>query len=299
MLYFVPGGRIGFRRPASLIPAGASWRLASADGTFITKITETLRLGEATDSYLWDKDERSARISSDLSLPGFEHRLFRDLRYGPSDDYADISLVVRDDCWMGQLSLATHSHGGRVLVPEGQIARWQQTLSEILESVAIRDPLPPEAALAEFGIRIDLEGLHPRLAGDKLIMSLSKPSSPAEAWGTGISKITICKLAELWTDSSGKEEAAAGKAIKRMVRGDGELLAPGHCRGVKRPERESSVPVHPVFSTRIHAFGRVRSLDIDAGYGAHDREPMLRALDRVFRSLAFTGGDPFRWTPSE
>ncbi len=297
MLYFVPGGRIGFKRSASLIPAGTSWRLASSDGTFIVGITETLRIREATDSYLWDKDERSAGIDSNFNLPGFEHRLFRDLRYDGSDDYSDISLVVRDLHWMGQLSVQTRDSSGRVLAPGGQIARWQGAMDELLGSVIIRDQLPVVAALAEFGVSIDLEGLHPRLAGDKLIMSLSKPSNPTEAWGTRISIITIGKLSVLWTDASGKEEAKVDKTIKLMGSGDGEILAPNHCRGVRRPERKSDVPVDPIFSTRIHAFGRVHSLDIDAAYSAQDREPMLQALERVYRSLAFTGGDPFRWTP--
>lgn len=111
-VYFVPSGRIGFKQPAEIAPWSNVWALLSTDHTFDVRITETPRLGPDSDGYLWDKDDRSELIPTDLKVPGFEIRCFRDKQYDPSIDYSAQSVVLRDGEWMGNIKVSTGNLGG-------------------------------------------------------------------------------------------------------------------------------------------------------------------------------------------
>ncbi len=181
--YFVPGGRIGFEKPSEIYVLNNSWTLLSSDHTLMVDVHETIRLGAYNDAYTWDKDERSRRVESDLTLPGFELRKFTDLRYGADPNYICETIVVRDQTWMGEIVVTTGDHGGRTKHPGGQAARWSPLIAKLFASIQVRPQLPVVDALGELGIGLDVSGLNPRLIGNKLILSLYTPRSAIEVMG--------------------------------------------------------------------------------------------------------------------
>jgi hypothetical protein len=102
-MYFVPGGRIGLRKPDGIDVWSNRWTLLSRDHTFSVEVRETLRVNPEYDSHRWDKDYLNQRIGTSLALDGFEVRRFRSLRYGSSPDYAEETMVLRDAHWMGEV----------------------------------------------------------------------------------------------------------------------------------------------------------------------------------------------------
>jgi hypothetical protein len=71
-MYFVPSGRVGFKRPNGIAPWSNVWALSSTDHTFDVRITQMPRLDPDSDSYLWDKDDRSELIQTDIKCQGLK-----------------------------------------------------------------------------------------------------------------------------------------------------------------------------------------------------------------------------------
>lgn len=284
-IYFVPGGRIGFRKPPEIRVWSNHWILLSSDHTLMIKVQEAQRLGPSGDGHLWDKDERSRRIAPDPAPPGFEVRRFRYLGYGDSPDYASESVVLRDAEWMGEVEAGNGSHGGLTPHPAGQNRRWEAVRRQVLDSVVIRPRLAVSAALAELRAELDTEGLNPRFVGEELILSLYTPRNAAEAWGANAPTIRLKGLTLVGPFSSEDIDAVIEEAGTAASRARGiRVLTGNHCRGVLQPELNFAPGA---FSTAMRAYGRARSVELVAYYGARDRFPVLDALDRAFRSLRF------------
>jgi hypothetical protein len=81
VIYYVPGGRLGFQRPATIMPLTNSWHLLSSDQTMRVDVREALRINSDWDDRMWQPD-RHVLVASGLLSPGIEHRHFRDQRYG-------------------------------------------------------------------------------------------------------------------------------------------------------------------------------------------------------------------------
>jgi hypothetical protein len=96
-MYFVPGGRIGFKRPAAVKPRTSSWHLLSPDHTLQIEVREALRVDASWDGRMWDQGGRHALVASGSVSPGIECRRFRDQRYGRDADYGADVDVLRDD----------------------------------------------------------------------------------------------------------------------------------------------------------------------------------------------------------
>jgi hypothetical protein len=283
-IYFVPGGRTGFRRPADMKPLSHSWRLLSRDQTLRIEVREALRIDATWDARMWEQDDQNALVASFDYMPGVEHRHFTDLRYQGSADYAADTLVFRDDSWIGQIKVSVSTLGSRFLsVPGGQIEHWRAVVAAWYDSIRIRPLLPVPEALAELGVRLTLDGLHPRLAGDQLILSLAPPATRLEAAGADGSYILVADLGIIALGTREDREAATNLAfdIYRKLPG-GRVIEGAPCRGVVLAERKPS----DVFATTLMAFGRTRSLKLTAFYDDADRAPILQALERVFGSLS-------------
>lgn len=282
-IHFVPGGRLGFRRPPEIGVWSNHWILLSTDHTLSVKVQEALRLGPSGDSHLWEKDAESRRIAPDPAPPGFEVRRFRYLGYGDSPDYAAESVVLRDAEWMGQVEVENGSQAGLARHPGGQNRRWEALRRQVLDSVAIRPRLPVAAALAELHAELDTEGLNPRLVGEELILSRYTPRNAEEAWGANAPTVRLQGLMLTLPLSPEDVEAAIEDAGTPASRARGlRVLRGNHCRGVVQPELTFAPGA---FSTKIQVYGRTRSAELVAFYGARDRWPVLDALDRAFRSL--------------
>lgn len=285
---FVPGGRIGFKKPRDARVVNNSWTLLSADHTLRVDVRETIRLGAYNDASVWDKDERSSRVEPELLLPGFEVRRFRDLRYGADANYAAEAIVVRDATWMGEVDISIGDHGGLIKHPGGQVARWTPLMANLLASIQVRPPLPVAAALAELGVSLDTSGLHPRLIGNKLILSLYTPTSAIDSWASNRTHIMLDTLSLLPFAPVEDQQATNADifATSRKIKGS-SVVQGRHCIGLAFPE-QALEGVPDLFFSRITAFGRRRSQDLVASYNAADRKPILRALEQAFQSLSLS-----------
>jgi hypothetical protein len=282
-MYFVPGGRIGFRKPEGVDVWSNRWILPSKDHTFRVEVHETLRVSPEYDSRRWDKDSRSQRIAATLALDGFEARRFRYLASDPSPDYAKETVVLRDARWMGEVQVSNNSLG-LITHPGGQNARWRGAMDAILGSIVVR-PQPAIAdALGELGISLDTTGLHPRMVGERLILSLDAPRNGLEALGDGYGVIRTGSLTLMppgATTAEREQHIDEDLSISKKERGIQVLVSPS-CQGIVLKESEF-LPGH--FATTLHAYGRTRHLKFTASYDRKNRGRTLDALHRVFQSL--------------
>src|SRR5262249_55473170 len=147
---------------------------------------------------LWEQDGRHTLVASGAFSPAIQYRRFRDQRYGNDPNYGADRLVYRDDRWIGQITVSTSTLGSPALaIPGGQIARWQPVIDALIASITVR-PTPPVAdALAEFRMSLAVDGLHPRFAGDQLVLSLAPPKTPQETAGIDGAYISIPELSLL------------------------------------------------------------------------------------------------------
>jgi hypothetical protein len=287
-LYFVPGGRIGFKRPSAIKAQTNSWHLLSPDQTLQVEVSEALRIDATWDGRMWEQDGRHGLVSS-RSLPGgIEHRVFRDKRFGGDADYGAETDVFRDQRWMGQVRVSTSTLGSPGLsVPGGQIARWRAVMDVLRASIMVRPAPAVLEALAEHGLGLAVEGLNPRLVGDRLILSFAPPKTPHEAAGTNGSYILIPELAllPLGSPQNLAEAKAAAFEVYRGFPGSRVVLG-SQCRGVVLRETKLSDAGKSTFATTVMAFGRTRELKLTAFYGRADRDRMLQTLERLVASLS-------------
>ncbi|MEO9340988.1 hypothetical protein ABFT80_26665 [Mesorhizobium sp. SB112] len=286
-VYFVPAGRIGIRAPDELRPGPNRWSLLSSDHTMTVRVHEALRFGVEHDAHLWDKDDRSARVAPAPVIAGFEVRRFNDLRYGESPDYADETVVLRDDWWIGEVEASNSDHGGVSSHPGGQNARWASLREEILNAIVVR-PRPAVAdALAEIRVDLDVDGLNPRFIGQELVLSLYRPDDALAAWGSGYPVIRVsgfttglpvqAQLDEMLID----EQFAIASRLPHY-----RMLTSLSGRGLISDEL-AIIPGQ--YATKLTAFGRTRTLELTAHYDDANRKPLLAALQRLFRSMTVHG----------
>lgn len=286
-LYFVPGGRIGFQRPATIKPLTNSWHLLSSDHTLQVDVTEALRIDAEWDDRMWQPDSHVLVAEGFLS-PGIERRHFRNTRYGRSADYRADTHVFRDDRWIGKVTVSTSTLGSPYLSPPGgQIARWRDVSDALVASLTVRPPPPVSEALAELRVHLTVESLNPRLVGSQLHLSLAPPKTPQEASGIRGSYIWVRPLSQLPLGPPDEDEQAANKAFAdyREIPAN-RIITGSHCRGVVLPEKRSADSGDQAFSTTVVAFGRTRRLQLTAFYSGSNRGQMLQALERVFFSLS-------------
>jgi hypothetical protein len=283
-MYFVPSGRIGFKKPDEIDFWSNRWILLSRDHTLMVQIRETLRVDDAYDSPMWDKDEQSRRISTSLNANGLDLRRFRMLAYDQSPDYADETLVLRDAEWMGEVEVSNGNHGGHSRYSGGQNARWRMTRDQILDSIVVRPRLAINDALRELCISLDTAGLNPRLIGETLVLGLHAPKDPHEARGTGGSIISTDSLTLVPPEGASAEiEEINNEYIESLKLADGAReMTSASGRGVLL--RESQI-LQNYYSTNLHAFGHTRRVKLTAFYDDEDRKLTLDALERVFQSL--------------
>jgi hypothetical protein len=282
-IFFVPAGRLGFKNSPQISPNVISpWRLHSGDQTFTVQVREFLRLGRYDDSIWWDKDDRSARVEPP-SIPGFEARRFRDLRYGSGPDYASETIVLRDDAWMGEVEVSTGDHGGLTKAPGGQIKRWHPLMEEILGSIAVRPRREIAEAFDDLRVNLDTGGLNPRMVGEQLILSLYTPKSAIEAWGANHSVIRIPNLThqDIGNMSGAPDFLAELSEAAKNPFYEG-ILASRSGYGLLGKERKIA---GDTFATSIDAYGKSRHAQLTAFYNGRDRRLMLDALHQVFHSL--------------
>ncbi len=293
-MYFVPGGRIGIKRPDEIDVQSNSWTLLSGDHTLMVDVREMIRLGDDHDAHIWAKDtwgpvKQHERIDTDLELPGYEVRRFRSAAYGNDLNYIEETIAVRDATWMGEVVITTGDHGGITRHPGGQVARWLPVIAKVFASIQARPQLPAVDALTELGVSLDPSGLNPRIIGNRLLLSLYVPATPMELWGSNRPLITLEGLSIVWPTATPGEQAAHIDelfAISRKTRG-ARVVRGSFCRGIQYAEL-AITGVPDLYSTRILAFSKTRQITIDAMYAAAQRQPILQALQRVFQSLKLT-----------
>ena len=291
-MYLVPAGRIGFKCPAEIKPQTNSWRLLSPDHTLQVEVAEALRIDATWDGRMWDQDSRHVLVASDMLASGIERRRFRDRRYGSDVNYGAETHVLRDNFWIGQMTVSTSTLGSPFLsVPGGQIERWRPVVEALLASIAVRSPLAVPDALAELRVSLATDGLNPRFAGDRLILSLAQPQTPLEASGIGGSHISLEQLTQLPLGSQDELRKAKSEAfdIYRGLPGS-RVISGAHTRGVLRSESRLTDGGDPVFASTLMAFGATRELKLTAFYGRADRARLLQALEQVLSSLALPDG---------
>jgi len=295
--YQAPGGRIGFTRPQGVAPSTNGWILQSDDHTFQVRVQETLAVSGMA-NVLWDKDKTST-LTGSPQIAGFSARRFKDRRFEPSLDYGQDTIVIAHADWIGEVSVTTSDlsdqaetmeaaanaagqvqfAGGSGPTAAGLVARWREATDLVLGSITVRDAPPVGVAMAEFGAALDTAGLHPRFAGDRLILSARGPRTPTEALGTGLAHITLPSMSNL--DYIAED---ANTEMFEFFRMTGTELSGGACRGFQGEEK--SAPGGQ-FATSVRVFGRRRQQEITAVYPAVERGATLEALGRTFRSLRF------------
>jgi len=291
-MYFVPGGRIGFQRPAAIAPWTSSWHLLSSDQTFQVEVREALRIDADWDDRMWEP-ARHVLVASGLVSPGIEHRHFRDQRFDERDaDYGASTHVFRDDHWIGQIRISTSTLGSPLLsAPGGQIARWRDVIDALVSSLTVRPSPSAAKALAELRVSLTLEGLNPRLVGDQLILGLAQPATPLEASGAAGSHILLSRLSLLPLGNPEKLEQTTNAAFALYQGTPGSrVIAGSHCRGVVLRENRRIDGDEVAFSTKVMAFGRTRQLEISSHYGVGDRDRILQALELIVLSLSLPDG---------
>ncbi|MCP3383417.1 hypothetical protein NLM31_23910 [Bradyrhizobium sp. CCGUVB4N] len=291
-MYFVPGGRIGFQRPATITPQTNSWHLLSSDHTLQVEVREALRIDADWDERMW-APARHALIASGFLSPGIEHRHFRDQRFDEHDaDYAANTHVFRDDHWIGQIRISTSTLGSQFMsVPGGQIARWRDVTDALIASLAVRPSPSASEALAELRVYLTLDDLNPRLVGNQLILSIAPPATPLEASGVNGSYILLSQLSLLPLGSPEKLEQTTNAAFALYQGTPGSrVIAGSDCRGVVLRENRRADGDEVTFSTKVMAFGRTRQLEISSHYSLGDRDRILQALERVVLSLSLPDG---------
>lgn len=285
---FVPGGRIGFKRPAQLRPHANRWHLLVPDQTFEVLVSERLRLGRDWDGFIWEQDGRHTLIASDRVAGEIERRRFRDQRFGNSIDFGAEVHAYRDATWLGQLRLSTRVLSAvRPPAGVGQIDRWRSALEEIAASVTIRPPLTVAEALAEFQVGLATDGLHPRLSGSYLFLSVEPPRTALAQIGFETAHISTTELSILPFGKVNDMEQANDGYFRSLRDMPGSRVVLGtSCRAVVRAESPPAPSSSRTFVTYADAFGRTRSLRLTAAYDAANRGPILQALDRVLVSLS-------------
>ena len=283
-MYFVPSGRVGFKRPNEIAPWSNVWALLSADHTFDVRITEMPRLDPDSDSYLWDKDDRSELIQTDIKVPGFEIRRFRDKRYDPSVDYSAQSVILRDREWMGNIEVSTGNLGSPISVPGGQIARWRAIAEGVLSSIVVRPALPVKAALDELHASLDTEGLNPRFAGEKLILSLYTPRNNLESWGANHPVIRVEGLPFIPPGLTTDDRASLASESFDIMRQDPgyQPIDDAPTRGLISPELEY---IPGFFSREIQAYSKTRQVKLTAFYKAEERAVLVEAFRHAHRNF--------------
>jgi len=287
-IYFVPGGRIGFQRPADITPRTSTWHLLSSDQTLQVEVREALRIDADWDDRIWQPD-RHVLVAFDFLSPGIEHRHFHDQRSGHDADYGADTHVFRDDHWIGQIWVSTSTLGSPFLsTPGGQIARWKGVMDALVASLTIRPSPPVPQALAELRVDLSVESLNPRFVGDQLVLSLLPPATPQEVSGIRGSHILLPQLSLSPAGRPEQLEQAANEAfaIYQGMTGTRVISGP-NCRAVVLHENRSS---DDNFATTVMAFGRTRQLKLTAFYNAGDRGQMLQTLERVVLSLRLPDG---------
>lgn len=291
MMYFVPGGRIGVKRPYEITVNTNSWTLLSSDHSLMVDVREMICLGNDHDAHVWAKDtggqvKQHVRIAADLVLPGYDVRRFRSTAFGRNLNYLEETLAVRDATLMGEVVVTTGDHGGLTSHPGGLVARWLPLIEKVFTSLQVRTQLSTIDALAEHGASLDTSGLNPRLIGNRLLLSLYVPATPLELWGSNRPLVTLEGLAIVSPMTKLSEQGAYMVDlfdISRKARA-ARVVEGAHCRGIQFAEL-SITGVPDLYSTRMLAFSKTRHITIDAVYGAEQRQPILRALQRVFHTL--------------
>jgi hypothetical protein len=291
-MYFVPGGRIGFQCPATIKPLTSSWHLLSTDQTLQVEVREALRIDPDWDNRIWQPG-RQALLASGFLSPGIEHRHFRNQRYGNDANYGADTHALRDDHWIGQITLSTSTLGSQPLaIPGGQIARWQGVTQALLASLTVRPPLPASDALVELGIYLDLEGLNPRLVGDQLVLSLAPPTTPLDASGVTGSRISLFRLSLRSLGRLEERAQATDEAFTIYQKQPGSRIITGsRCRALVLPEKQPTDADDP-FSINVMAFGATRRIELTAHYKAGERDRVMRAIERIVSSLSLPDDRP-------
>jgi hypothetical protein len=290
-LSFVPGGRIGFKRPAGLRPHANRWHLLVPDQTFEVVVSERLRLGADWDAVIWEQDGRHALIASDRIAGEIERRRFRDQRFGDSVDFSAEVHAFRDAGWLGQIRLSTRLLSAlrppRTPGDAGQVERWRGIMEELAGSITIRPALAVPDALAELRVGLATDGLHPRLNGPHLFLSLAPPTAPLELIGFKIPHIAITDLAVLPLGDPNDMAQAYEELFRKLRDRPGNRVVVGaSCRAVIHAETPSAASNSATFISYADAFGRARHLRLTAAYDAARRTPILQALERVLASLS-------------
>jgi hypothetical protein len=281
-IYFVPGGRIGFKRPTDVKPGNKTWRLLSLDQTLRVEVRESLRIDADWDARFWNP-ERKVLVASGSHSPGIEYRQFRDTRYEGSLDYSSETYALRDERWIGQIEVSTGTLGSPFSVSGGQIARWRPVINALFSSITVRPTLQVSQALAEHGVRLIADSYNPRLAGDALIFSVTPPTNAEETCGVIGSRVLVPELSMRRAQDADQIDMAFD--IYRRMPGS-RVISGAFCRGVVRAESTLDDSGDPTFASDLMAFARTRQLKFQAFYNSADRTQILQALEQVFCSLS-------------
>ena len=180
-VYFPPGSRLGIARHPDLDPmSGNPRRLLSPDHTLAVAIYEPPWTDTPHDAVIWNQELADADLIREESFNGSEVRrvFLRRSETGPDPDYGWWTLIIRRPQWFGQLDLTTQPVGHRAA---GMTARWSDVIDAVIASARVRAPLNVSEFLVEHGLTMDVDGLNPRHFGDKLVLSLEPPRTPAQA----------------------------------------------------------------------------------------------------------------------
>jgi hypothetical protein len=156
-------------------------------------------------------------------------------------------------------------------------------MDAILGSIVVR-PQPAIAdALGELGISLAATGLHPRLVGDHLILSLDAPRNGLEALGNGDGVIYTGSLTLVPLGTTAEREQHIDSYYSMFRRwSDSQVLVSAAGRGVLLKEHKNTFGG---FLTTLHAFGRTQHMEFVASYNGKQRDRMMSSLHRVFQSL--------------
>jgi hypothetical protein len=279
-MYFVPGGRIGFKQPPAIKPLNNTWHLLSVDQTLQVQVSEAPRIDAYWDARFWDPD-RAVLVTSGSHAPGMDYRRFRDTRYEGSIDYSAEIYALRDNRWIGKVQVSTSTLGSRLSVPGGQIARWRPVIDALLASITVRPTPTVPQALSESRVGLTVDSFNPRFVGDDLILSLAPPKTVEDMLGIGVSNILVSQLS-LRPVSADQIDTVFD--LHRLLPGSRVIMSPS-CRGVVQAETKLG-DTDPTHTTNLMAFGRTRLLKFQAFYSDADRVAILQALEQVFSSLS-------------
>lgn len=286
MIYFVPGGRLGFEAPEILRQSFDSWVLISGDETLKIGVSETMPLASSADEYTWNRDANSERVATGQSVPGFSLRRFHDKRFAPDKNQSNESLVLRSAEWMGELQVLTGLAAGARDDPAGQFARWRDVRERVFASVRVRPALPVSQALDELRIGIDTANLHPRMIGKDLVLGPQAPANARQHWGVDIANLRLSNLTALGvgTTPAQKEQFNTQMFKISLSLPGAKVVAARHCKAIEFPEQKVAGEAD-AFNKVLQAFGPARNITIVARYGQSTRAQMLRVLGATLQSL--------------